>query len=397
MKTIENRWERPMELPLGDGRPPGVDWVYTSCNDEKKGNGESSHTNLRVLAHAVPSLPTVPSGAPSAPSVLVLLIDSLSRRRFELDMPETHALLRSMPTAHAFPHSSVFGQNTDPNVAELLESSRETVFHAAQRNEVVSSVWDDYCPEHGACEFYPFKHHKVCTNLLCNYGKDIRELYHDVPSPGCRHGEWWYNQQLRYIDSLWKAYPGKRKFHFGTHNGCHMGRSNSEVCNSNDAVLAAFLRDFVPANPDTIIVLTSDHGFHWMKVEEFNEQIAGELEHRTPLLEILTPEAFDTTVLKGNTGRFVSHRDVHATLLGMLGGWRTPSDAHASGGLGIDLMKAEVPERRSCHDAGIPRAWCNCFRRATPADDCWLDSKIGEVCNRAPDINGTQKEGALTR
>lgn len=414
--TILNKWDHPVQVPRTDrwldaardntdkdgwadaGRivseaPPGVDWVYASCQDADG----TRHTNLRVLAHAVPSLPTAPSGVPGAPSILVLLVDALSRRRFELDMPETHKFLRSLPIAHSFPHTSVFGTNTDPNVNELLEHRQtgadllfwqqkycpkcwrhETVFDVAQQNKVVTSVWDDYCPEHGTCEFYGPKHHKVCSHLLCNYGSDIARLFAARHPPGCRHGEWWYAQQLRYINSLWKAYPGKRKFHFGHHYGCHMERSNSEVCNSNDAALAAFLRDFVPANPDTIVLLTSDHGFHWTHEGGFNEEIAGELEHRTPVLEIVVPAGFDTTVLKSNTQRLVTHRDVHATLNGMLAGWgqHTPSNG------GSDLMTTALRIRRSCREAGVPSAWCNCFRRARVGDQCWPDSAAGELCGK---------------
>ena len=92
------------------------------------------------------------------------------------------------------------------------------------------------------------------------------------------------------------------------------------------------------------------------------------------------PEGFDTTTIESNTQRFVTHRDLHATWLGLLG----PSHSQ-TGVQGFDLLRQELPERRSCAEAGIPKQWCNCFmpRRATNETRCQVDG-YGDVGGNCP-------------
>ena len=176
--------------------------------------------------------------------------------------------------------------------------------------------------------------------------------------------------------------------HVAAPYGCHMERLNRETCVANDAGLAAFLSSFVPSHPNTAVVLMSDHGFHWRKKTTafngirrsgefkpgFNEFLAGEWEHRNPVLNIIIPSDHDARTLRRNAARFVTHRDVHATVMGLIGG-QTQN--------GTNLLTRDLPELRSCAEAGIPAEWCNCFVRAV--DGCRVDSDRG--CVKA---NGTE-------
>jgi hypothetical protein len=350
-----------------------VDWVYTSCNS-------SNDTNLRVQPYRVPSLNTTQQGGRDAPSVLLIILESVSEKRFEVNMPLSDTLVQSFPGSVRFPHTSVMGYNTNPNVKEIAGSGEENIFQVARKAGVLTSIWDDYNPDHGMCEHYPFTEHRVCSRLLKNYGNEIGKLYY-TKNPGCAHGEFWIHQHFRYIQKFWSVFPEERKFHVAKHYACHSEGHFTSVCNSNDAPLEAFLREFVPANNDTAVILMGDHGFHWRtKKGNFNEYIGGEFEHRHPLLHFLLPAVTfgdNPTTLQTNAERFVTHRDVHATLLGLLAG----NGLDASTKKGTDLLRRVLPKERTCNEAGIPRAWCNCFTpRQEEGHRCHVDSKKGEKC-----------------
>ena len=92
--------------------------------------------------------------------------------------------------------------------------------------------------------------------------------------------------------------------------------------------------------------------------------------------------------LRRNAGRLVTHMDLHATLLGVarLEGthrkhynYRRPPPP-PPGAVGIDLIWDELPRTRSCVEAGIPDAWCNCFQ---PADE-----KNGDARDRVDSWDG---------
>ena len=114
---------------------------------------------------------------------------------------------------------------------------------------------------------------------------------------------------------------------------------------------------------------------------KFNDYIAGEFEHRNPVLWIVLPAGFDLSKLKRNSRRLVTHRDLHATWMGLLDS-RSATD-------GIDLIRGEVPQKRSCRQVGVSE-WCNCFERAVAAsatdanssEQCVVDSWLGEKCHR---------------
>jgi hypothetical protein len=70
------------------------------------------------------------------------------------------------------------------------------------------------------------------------------------------------------------VYDKERKFHVAKPYGCHMPHHNRYMCNSNDGPLTDFLKDFVPANPNTAVIIASDHGFHWMKLQVRSHEVA---------------------------------------------------------------------------------------------------------------------------
>ena len=153
----------------------------------------------------------------------------------------------------------------------------------------------------------------------------------------------------------------------------------------HDPAVATLLDTFASRGwlEDTVIAITSDHGFH--SYGRYNDLIAGEFEHRNPVLKFVVPKRFlarfpaSARALGANADRLVTHRDLHHTLanLARLGGLGGEDGVHTQDagrpddpGTGnpaafagsYDLLRDEVPTDRTCDDAGIPRAWCNCFQ-----------------------------------
>ena len=102
------------------------------------------------------------------------------------------------------------------------------------------------------------------------------------------HGEFWVNHHLRYINDLWNVWKEKRIFHVASMYGCHLNRLNRQLCQSYDYPMLHFLQNFLPANPHTTVFFLSDHGYHWVE-NEFNDFVAGEFEHRNPVLWLVHP------------------------------------------------------------------------------------------------------------
>lgn len=361
--AAENKWEQTVVLPRSSVQ--GVDFVYTQCRDTLRyfrGNYRT-YSNLKIQPYKLPEL-ILSKHSETAPNVLVLLLDSLSWKRMELFLPKTFEYLKNMETAYAFTFTSVVGLNTIPNTKVIFGDG--DVFKKA--NGIVTSVFEDYSPEHAIAKMYPFKQYKISgKNILSNYGNDITKLYFKNNVPGCMHGEFWIRQHLRYIQNFWKIYPDTRKFHVSKTYGCHMPTQHKLTCEQNDVPLHEFIKNYAENYANTYLFLMSDHGFHWQKKSKFNEIIAGEYEHRNPILYIISPNKQKT--LETNTKRFTSHYDVHKTLNYLVSG-KTSS-------MGKNLITEEIPVKRSCKDAGIPNKWCNCFVKTD--DKKHLDSHKGET------------------
>ena len=336
----------------GDAKT-GALWAWTACGQA---------TNLRIRPVALQEFSRGQST--DAPSALVILLDSWSHGRFDALFPKTKAILQKMPRFFRFNHTGVFGANTKPNIKQIVNAAGNNLFRAFADAGAVTSVFDDYCPDHGLCKLYPFRTHRVCSKLLCNYGKDIIKLFLENQNAGCAEGEWWIQHHLRYITDFWRVYPRRQKFHFMKTYGCHATYFSESTdprqhlihtCASNDQPLAQFLQDSYKDGRfnNTLVLIMSDHGFHYAP-NTANDFIMGEIEHRNPFLSAIVPATLPTTFLRRNTKRFVTHHDVHATLMGIAGAGNLSA-------VGFDLLHADVPDRRSCSTSHIPAGWCNCF------------------------------------
>uniref|UniRef100_A0A5K3F3P7 Sulfatase domain-containing protein n=1 Tax=Mesocestoides corti TaxID=53468 RepID=A0A5K3F3P7_MESCO len=110
---------------------------------------------------------------------------------------------------------------------------------------------------------------------------------------------------------------------------------------------------------NTIVVLFSDHGARMGKARL---SLQGKLEERLPMLGILFPRRLahqwsdELNVLRDNSDRLCSPFDVHATLQHLISGVVKPPE-----GRGQSLF-TPLPRERTCREAGIATYWCTCAR-----------------------------------
>lgn len=133
-----------------------------------------------------------------------------------------------------------------------------------------------------------------------------------------------------------------------------------------DRDLKQFLIDMVLQGhlKNTIIVLTSDHGIHATKMNNF---LTHALEHRNPLNFLIFPQSYldehsgVEEKLLANRERMVTHMDMYKTVQSFSGN-PLPSSLQTEIAT-YNLMEDVIPTSRSCRSAGVPGKFCGCLAR----------------------------------
>ena len=112
---------------------------------------------------------------------------------------------------------------------------------------------------------------------------------------------------------------------------------------------------------NTVLIFFSDHG---SRVSSYRETSLGKMEERLPFLYFVFPDWFNDKYphlaknLRTNSKRFTTHFDLYETLKELLHFDGTDKKSNLKT-RGISLLR-EIPEERSCEDAGILPHWCLC-------------------------------------
>ena len=128
---------------------------------------------------------------------------------------------------------------------------------------------------------------------------------------------------------------------------------------SLDADLAALLlRMAGTALQDTVVILLSDHGTHGIWYTEYE---IGATEHQLPFLYVLAPDWLMRErpewlrALSVNQRRLVTAHELYRTMRVLAAYPETPPAP------GLTIFQ-ELPEGRTCREAGIPEVYCACKR-----------------------------------
>ncbi|KAH7710969.1 hypothetical protein AAVH_21733 [Aphelenchoides avenae] len=119
---------------------------------------------------------------------------------------------------------------------------------------------------------------------------------------------------------------------------------------------------------NTVVILMADHGHRFAKLRDTQQ---GQLEERLPFFAVYMPEKFRESEkgsrafwnLKKNANRLTSPFDIYSTLVDVIR-WPTADELSTPEDVAKDRSLSlfrDIPESRTCAQAGIAPHWCTCL------------------------------------
>lgn len=339
-------------------------------------------------------------------SVLLLQLDATSRAHLLRMIPHSLGLLRAMAanggaTLYDFPHYSIVGFNSIPNMVPMLAGVEAQVLIDTPPVGVYSperadgpgrpeGVWAAF-GRHGYATMMLEELHDGCGDLSSSgvpssasklfYSRlgakgmphhnawqafcqpELRPCCNDADSflqPGrrqCVGGNELPELLMGYVRDLWRMYGARETPRMGLLNLMSAHEHFMHRLGALDAPLRRFLLDVEASlRTDTALFLLADHGTHGIW---YNHFAVGQAEHRAPALMLVLPAGFATAnpaahaALVRNQRRRVTAYDLHATLRHLAEWPSMPTPT-----LGATSLFVDLPDDRSCEAAGVPAEWC---------------------------------------
>lgn len=362
-------------------------------------------------------------------SVLIFLIDSVSRLAAERHLPKTMKYIREKLGAFVFRGHSVLAEYSFRNAMGLLtgleEPEVQTMGTPDGWFDDVPMIWKDFSKKGYATEWAEdYTAHSTLRPWLGktfpNHGFKVpptdhymRPFYLAVEklhplgfyldyariflqdkakslslkgsSPFCYGNLPRHKHMMEFYRRFIQSYKGKLKFGISWLNElAHDFSSYLELADEDLLLFFKWLkRDGHLDN--TMFLLVSDHGSRVGKVR--NTKV-GRVEFKMPLLSVILPNKFKQRYphiaknLKDNTKKLTSPFDVYRTLQDVLN--KTFSKTYDSdnnyqklNSRGISLFK-RIPANRNCLQCGIPESFCPCY---VTQDAVRTDPEVQEVSN----------------
>eukprot|EP00164_Ancoracysta_twista_P006858 GFYU01009634.1.p1 GENE.GFYU01009634.1~~GFYU01009634.1.p1 ORF type:complete len:763 (+),score=189.10 GFYU01009634.1:201-2489(+) len=324
-------------------------------------------------------------------NIAVILYDGCSRANFMRQMPETVKYMEDLEAVHnshkvyQFMKYNIIEFNTLPNVGAFLTGQiwnwglkvDRYLWDVAERAGYVSAFTYETCPENMFPIFDKGNADHNFSRLGCHMG--IKPVQY-TGSRHCLAGRDLHEWHFEYHRDFWDNYEGVGRISFIHLVESHepgmtlMGAADKNTVNHLDSLLTKF-------PDDTVVILTADHG---MAYGGFYTKEIGQVEHKLPPLFMITPKWLAEEVghnLEVNQHRLVSAMDVHQTMIHMMHyperEQRTYSKEPAPPAATDNKFECwekgsndcrrnyislldEIPDTRTCAQAGIPDTWCIC-------------------------------------
>lgn len=368
----------PKPYRLGSCTPEEYIWI--SCRDTQH---DRTYEQPLLLPKARPD--RVRSGDNQVFNVLVLGIDALSRLNFLRQMRKTRQWLENrVGVVEMFGYNKI-GENSAPNQIPMITgvSYIPGLMDRAIGNyfdNLTEYIWDYYKKQGFSTMFFEeqwqtglFIHpsmqgfREVPTDYypraLMQYidRSDLKEQKGKKLCIGDQFAERIYLQYL--IDSLHIAKRSNPLFAYAWFSELSHDHLNGARRADNDFFQFFERLEQTGLLNNTVILFLSDHG---SRLEMWRGTTVGRYEDMMPyfytilppkLIE-LRPDIIDNLVV--NSRRLITVYDIHATLRELATSWAMNGDTEQ--GHGLSLISREIPESRSCLDAGINLQFCSCLR-----------------------------------
>ncbi|XP_030370920.1 uncharacterized protein LOC115621412 isoform X2 [Scaptodrosophila lebanonensis] len=319
------------------------------------------------------------------PSVLLWGIDSLSRINFQRTMPLTYKYLREQLWFELQGYSKI-GVNTYPNLMALLTGYNNSLSTKCYKSKIFDSldtchlIWKDYKQEgfvtayaEDWAKFATFNHPQkgflkpptdyYLRPFVMAIEKTLKsETKSGIPyCLGRRHyAEYIYDYAIDFT-KIFKSQPS-----FGLFWTNSFSHNSFSLPSSMDKRTVEYMRTLEKNGimENSIILFFSDHGMRFGPLRKLK---SGFLEERMPNMYIWLPKWFRkqyasfARALELNRNRLTSNYDIYATLQHILKLNTSAADLpRADGCPDCHSIFFEMPENRTCSDAGISEHWCTC-------------------------------------
>lgn len=334
---------------------------------------EAARTRMRELQSSGPPF-----------SVLILVVDSFSRKHFFRKLPKTVEFLNKLKQGDEYHIAdfyihNIVGTNSVGNQAPLLGRNIQEEYIGDLNKDFAGkwALWNLYKDKGFLTLFglescdnsFPRKLGRmpnidyVSSPFFCaayrltNYKASKTNNMQRCIGPAMSH-VYLFNYTLAFAD----LYPDVHKWVYVHVDAAH--ESTGQHAETLDSDLVEFMRSYMRKNPNTVVFLEGDHGMRygdWMKsVEAFQE-------NRLPPLFLITPKALTKEIpgaeqtLAHNSLRLNSKYDMRKTLIYLSG---VPYDRKDPGEElfpAVNMYTQRVEDNRTCQEAGIPAWHCSCL------------------------------------
>ncbi|XP_050331376.1 uncharacterized protein LOC126760038 [Bactrocera neohumeralis] len=321
------------------------------------------------------------------PSVLLFGIDALSRINLRRTMPLTFKYLQSNQWFELQGYNKV-GDNTFPNLMPLLTSYNSATAEkkclpqtvGGLNKPVCNFIWNDF-KRFGYKTAYAEDTSSMSTFNYLKEGFDqpptdyyLRPMTLAIEKelkvaekdelPYCvgrkHYGEYIYDYVLQFAN----AFAGEPLFGLFWSNSFSHNYFDTEA--TMDVKVLEYLEKLKSDGilDRSIVILLSDHGMRWGELLELK---SGFLEERLPTMFISIPSWYQNKYpdfmknLQINQRRLTTPYDIYATMKHILEVAEPEKEfPYLNDSIhGVSIFR-EIPEDRTCDNAGIPEHWCVC-------------------------------------
>lgn len=365
---------------------PGQEFAFGSCELDSPYMQQAVYIpryNASLHEAARARMQELQSSGPPF-SVLILVVDSFSRKHFFRKLPKTVKLLNTLKTGDSyhivdFYIHNIVGTNSVGNQAPLLGRNIQEEYVGDLNKDFAGkwALWNLF-KEKGfvtlfgleSCDnSFPRKLGRMpnidyvsspfycAAYRLTNYKASKTNNMQRCIGPAMSHF-YLFNYTLAFTD----LYPDVHKWIYVHVDAAH--ESTGQHAETLDEDLVDFLQAFLRRNPHTVVFLEGDHGMRygdWMKsVEAFQE-------NRLPPLFLITPASLIREIavaeetLKQNSLRLNSKYDMRRTLIYLAGVPYAREEPEDELFPAVNLYTQRVQDNRTCQEAGIPPWHCSCL------------------------------------
>ncbi|CAG9325546.1 unnamed protein product [Blepharisma stoltei] len=362
---------------------------------------------------------------PKPLTVLLIVVDSLSRQHFYRTMKNTVEFMNTINSdfsenyiIYDFFNGNSHGENTQPNLAPLLYGrsladlqiktkglSLKKSDDAPKYQKIQESIIWKHFENHGFVTMFEWEtrwdyfpdlagRKVLCDHVATSFWRgavDVAGFTDFSEKQRCIGNHHSHEYLFNYTKEFIENYAGLNKFGYMHLISAH--EVTGSVVQAMDNDLSRFFEEImnfhIDKNEDLAIFLVSDHGNHMGPWDRYEE---GTVENLSPFTFFITNKQFLSKVNKNsheiilhNTQRLVGKYDIYLTLqqLALLP-YGNPSDQYKNWkneikiNSVVSLLYEKIPDNRTCEDIGVPLYWCNClaYKKIEIADEKGLAHHI---------------------